>query len=100
MRRFALYLIVALLTFMAGSGLSAWRKAPKLTASETKVCLSEPTKCVDQDLVRRLLAIDKKYEARCGMNCFSSEEDVANNERLTRCYGEWEEARRVAVEGE
>jgi hypothetical protein len=100
MRRIALYLIVALLTFMAGIALSAWRKAPNLTASEIKVCLNEPTKCVDQDLVRRLLAIDKEYEARCGMNCFLSAEDAANNERIARCYGEWEEARRVAVEGE
>jgi hypothetical protein len=100
MKRIALYLAVALLTFMLGITLSALRKAPKLTDSEIKVCLLEPSMCVDQDLVRRLLAIDKEYEARCGMNCFLSEEDVANNERLTRCYSEWGEARRVAVEGD
>lgn len=100
MRRVALYLAVGLLTFMIGGTLSALRKAPKLTVDEIKVCLTSPRMCVDQDLVRRLLAIDKEYEARCGMNCFLSAQDAANNERIARCYGEWEEARRVAVEGE
>lgn len=54
------------------------------------------TECVDQDLLKRLVAIDKEYTAQCGMGCFTSELDI---ERNAPCYSEWEEARRVAVEG-
>ncbi len=55
----ALHLAVAILTFTIGSTLSALQKAPKLTASEKKVCLTQPKVSADQDFVRRHLAIDK-----------------------------------------
>jgi len=104
MRRFFLHLTIALLTFSAGIILSAMREAPapKLTDDEIKVCLTQPAMCVDQDLVRRLLDIDKEYEVRC-LRSAKDEADYKEKREsgwITRCYGEWEEARRVAVEGE
>jgi hypothetical protein len=87
---------------MVGTTLSMLRKAPKtrLTNAELEVCFKMPTKCVDQDLVRRLLAIDKKYEARCGGGCLSPPKEKRDNVQILLCDDEWEEARRVAIEGE
>jgi len=106
MRRLALHLVVALLAFVAGSALAglqkAPQKAPKLTASEIKVCLLKQNMCADKDLAKRLLAIDIEYTARCLVYVEDWEEYAAKRDSgwIDRCYEEWGEARRIAVEGE
>lgn len=101
MKRLTLHLAFALLTFAAGNALAALWAAPKLTEGEIEVCLTNLRRCADQDLLRRLDAINQEYTERCLVYPTDWEEykEKRTSGWITRCYGEWEEARRVAVKG-
>ena len=102
MRRLFLYLIVALLTFAVGSTLPTLRKVPKPLSDEVRLCLKKPITCTDQDLKRRIGTIDEEYTKRClvYMEDRAGYKEKPDSGWIARCYLEWEEARRVAVEGE
>jgi hypothetical protein len=94
MRRQLLHLLAALLTFTIGSTLWVMWKAPKLTDRELKFCTAVPSRCIDRELGRSLIAIDKKYKVRC----WTPHPSVEDEKRLAPCYEEWQKARLAAME--
>ena len=98
MNRIWLRLIIALLTFAAGSSLAAVSKLYHTKLKEVQTIRqieSEPILYTPKGLAAELELIDREYRARCLLNYIAAKgkDDLA-------CYREWENERLIAIESE